>query len=156
MRKREGRLQDSPQQERATLRTLIDNLPDGIFMKDTESRFIFTNQFIAELMGVANPAVLLGKTDHDFYPREVADTFRADERAVVESHRSLVNKEESISLSGRLRWILTTKVPLVDAGGAVTGLLGITREITERHELEESLSPGSRQRRYRRMLGPHW
>src|SRR5208283_1558224 len=57
--------------ERATLRTLIDNMPDGIFLKDRECRFIFANQFTAELMGAPGPAVLIGKTDHDFYPRKV-------------------------------------------------------------------------------------
>jgi PAS domain S-box-containing protein len=127
------------QQETGTLRTLIDSLPGGIFVKDREGRFIFANRFVAELMGVPDPSAIQGKTDHDFYQKEVADAFFADERAVMESRQSQVNKEESITLSGRLRWILTTKVPLVEAGGEVTGLLGITRDITEHHQLEESL-----------------
>ncbi len=136
MRKRVGRLQNSLQQERATLRTLTDNLPDGIFLKDREGRFIYANQFIAELMGAPDPSALQGKTEHDFSPKEVADALLADERLVMESRQSLINKEESKLLSGRLRWILTTKVPLVNARGAVTGLLGITRDITQRKELE--------------------
>ena len=127
------------QQETGTLRTLIDSLPDGIFVKDREGRFIFANRFVAELMGVPDPSAIQGKTDRDFYPKEVADALFADERAVMESRQRQVNKEESIKLSGRLRWILTTKVPLVEAGGEVTGLLGITRDITEHHQLEESL-----------------
>jgi PAS domain S-box-containing protein len=114
-------------------------LPDGIFVKDREGRFIFANRFVAELMGVPDPSAIQGKTDRDFYPKEVADALFADERAVMESRQRQVNKEESIKLSGRLRWILTTKVPLVEAGGEVTGLLGITRDITEHHQLEESL-----------------
>jgi two-component system, cell cycle sensor histidine kinase and response regulator CckA len=139
VRKRVLRHQNRTQQEAGTLRTLIDNLPDGIFLKDVAGRFTFANQFIAELMGAPDAAALQGKTDHDFYPKEVADVLLAAERVVMEGRQSQVNKEASILLSGRLKWILTTKVPLVDAHGEVTGLLGITRDITERHELEESL-----------------
>ena len=149
MRERIQRLQNSLEQERVTLRTLIDNLPDGIFLKDRESRFIFANQVIAELMGAPDPTALQGKTDHDFYSKEVADVFLADERVVMESRQRLVNREESKSMSGELRW-LTTKVPLVDARGEVTGLLGISRDITERHEVEEKLRIS--EQRYRDLL----
>ncbi len=149
MRKRTERLQKSLEQERVMLRTLIDNLPDGIFLKDRESRFIFGNQFIAELMGAPDPSALTGKTDHDFYPKEVAVVFLADERIVMEGRQHLVNREESESMSGKLRW-LTTKVPLVDARGEVTGLLGISRDITERHEAEEKLRRS--EQRYRDLL----
>jgi two-component system, cell cycle sensor histidine kinase and response regulator CckA len=120
------------------LRTLIDNLPDGVFLKDRESRFIFANQAIADLMGAPDPSALKGKTDHDFYPKEVADMFLADERVVIENRKKLVNREEFKSRSGKLRW-LTTKVPVLDSRGEVAGLLGISRTITERHEAEEAL-----------------
>jgi PAS domain S-box-containing protein len=137
-------------QEMQTLRTLIDNLPDGIFLKDRESRFIFANQIIAELMGAADPSVLAGKTDHDFYSKEVADALLAEEQVVIETSRGSVNKEESKSLTDGLRRILTTKVPVVDAHGKVTGLLGITRDITERYQMEERLRIS--ERRYRDLL----
>ena len=130
--------QDSLDQEMMILQTLVENLPDGIFLKDKESRFIFANQVIADLMGAPGLQALLGKTDHDFYPKEVADIFLKDERVVIETRRSLVNREESDSPSGRLRW-LTTKVPVIDSRGQVAGLLGITCNITERHEAEEAL-----------------
>src|SRR5271157_503847 len=150
VKKRTQRLQSSLEGEGGMLRTLIENLPDGIFMKDRESRFIFANHAIAELMGAPDPSALLGKTDHEFYPREVADAFKADERVVIESCRKLVNREESKSLSGgRLRW-LTTKVPVLGSGGEVVGLLGITRNITERHEAEEALRRS--EQRYRGLL----
>lgn len=133
-----------------TLRTLIDNLPDGIFLKDRESRFIFANQIIAELMGASDPSVLTGKTDHDFYSREVADAVLAEEQVVIETRQGSVNKEESKSLTDGLRRILTTKVPVVDARGKVTGLLGITRDITARHEVEEKFR--IHEQRYRDLL----
>jgi PAS domain S-box-containing protein len=132
-------LQNTLEQERATLRVLIDNLPDGVFLKDRESRFLFVNQFIAELMGVPDPATLQGKTDHDFYPKKVADALLAEERIVITTRQKLLNKEESRPVSGKLRYILTSKVPILDARGEVTGLLGITRDITEHHKLEENL-----------------
>jgi len=137
-------------QETLTFQTLIDNLPDGIFLKDRKCRFVFANQIIADLIGVADPAVLVGKTDHDFYPKEVADTLLADERVVIEKRRRLVNKEEIKSLPSGVRHILTTKVPLIDAKDDVTGLLGITRDVTERSEVEERLRRG--EQRYRNLL----
>jgi len=148
--KRTERLKKSLEQERVMLRTLIDNLPDGIFMKDRESRFTFANQVIAELMGASDPLALTGKTDHDFYSREVADTLLADEEVVIKTHQGSINKEESKSLGSGVRHILTTKVPLIDARGEVTGLLGITRDITERHEMDERLRRS--EQRYRELL----
>jgi len=129
---------------------LIDNLPNGIFLKDREYRFLVANQITAELMQVPEPTALVGKTDYDFYPREIADALRAEEKLLFETHRSLVNKEELRSLPLGLRRILITKVAITDAKGHVTGLLGITRDITESHETEEKLH--SNQQRYRDLL----
>ena len=150
MKKRIERSQKSLEQSERTLRTLIDNLPDGIFLKDRESRFVFANQVLAEQTGAPDRAVLAGKTDYDFYPKDVADALFRDERVVIESRQSLSNRVESKSVSGRIRWILTTKVPIVDARGEVTGLLGIARDITESHEVEEKLRIS--EQRYRDLL----
>ncbi len=149
MKKQTRRLQASLEQEEATFRTLIEHLPDGIFLKDRMSRFVFANQVLAQLMGAPDSSTLLGRTDHDFYPREVADAFLADERRVMESGQRLVNKEESESASGKRRW-LTTKVPLFDAAGTATGILGITRDITDRYEVEAELKRS--EERYRSLF----
>ncbi len=149
MKKRKQRLQASPEKNSNILRTLIDNLPDGIFLKDRESRFIFANQVLADLMGAPDPSALQGKTDHDFYSKKVADAFLADERIIIKSRKRLVNREESRSPSGMVR-LLTTKVPVLDVHGEVTGLLGITRNITERHEAEKTLHRS--EQRYRDLL----
>ena len=113
------------------LRTMIDSFPDGIFLKDRESRFLFANQVIADLMQVPEPAALIGKTDHDFYPKVVADALLAEEILLFKTLRPLVNKEELRSPARGPRRILITKAPVMDAEGKVTGLLGITRDITE-------------------------
>ena len=149
MKKRIQRPQPSAAWDEGILGTLIENLPDGVFLKDRESRFIFANEAIAELMGAPDPSALKGKTDHDFYPKEVADIFLADERVVIESRRKLINREESESLSGKLRW-LTTKVPIIDSHGEVAGILGISRNITERREAEEALRRS--EHRYRELV----
>lgn len=142
VKKRTQRLQTSLEQDPSMLRTLVDNLPDGIFLKDRESRFIFGNQAVADLMGIPDPSALQGKTDHDFYPKKVADTFLADERIVIESHKKLVHKLQS----GKVTWLIT-KVPALDSHGEVTGLFGISRDITD---AEEALRMS--EQRYRDLL----
>jgi PAS domain S-box-containing protein len=134
------RLQKSLEQERGLLLTLINSLPDYIYLKDRESRFILVNQAQAELVGVADARALVGRTDRDFVPEELAERYRLDDLRVMESGRSLINIEEpSRSSAGYLRWVLTTKVPIIDSSGAVTGLVGISRDITERKEAVEKL-----------------
>ena len=126
--------------ERNLLRTLIDNLPDHIYVKDMESLFLAGNAAVAHMMGAATPDDLLGKTDFDFYPHELAAEFHADEREVLESGQPLVNKEEPcVDSEGVTRRILTTKVPLRDAQGNTVGLVGIGRDVTERVRAAEAL-----------------
>ncbi len=138
------------ERESSILRTLIYNLPDGIFLKDRNSRFIFANKTIAEMMQAPDPKALLGKTDHDFYPKEVADTLLAEEQGLIETGGKIVNKEESKQLSSRSRRILTSKVAIVGEDGQVTGLVGITRDVTERYEAQEK--PRASEERYRSLL----
>ena len=132
------RLQGGLEQERSLLLTLIDNLPDHIYLKDSESRFLLTNKALAQWLGAGSREELIGKSDHDFFPAEMADKFRADERAILESGRSLINKEEvTKSTGGVQRWMLTSKMPVADSTGKVTRIVGIGRDITERRALEE-------------------
>jgi PAS domain S-box-containing protein len=122
--------------ERNLLRSLIDNVPDYIYIKDTESRFITCNPALVRLMGVATPDELVGKTDFDFYPHELAAKYYADEQAILQSGESLLEHEEAVvDAAGNPRWISTTKVLLRDAQGKVFGLVGTGRDITERKQL---------------------
>lgn len=129
---------DALQQERALLRTLIDNLPDYVFLKDTQSRFMVANQATAELMGVASPNALLGKTDFDFYPMEEAQRYFDSEQRIIQSGESLVGLEYWQYDSVRnIRWLVGTKLALRDAQEQVIGLIGIERDITELKQTEE-------------------
>jgi PAS domain S-box-containing protein len=120
------------------LRTLIDNLPDSIYVKDMEGRFLVANVAVALRVGAASPQALIGHTDADFHPPELAARYRADEVQVLRDGRALQNREEQVrTAAGELRWSSTTMVPLMNDAGAVIGLVGIGRDITElKHALE--------------------
>lgn len=122
------------------LRPLIDSFPDHIYVKDTASRFLVVNLATARLFGSTAPGEIIGKTDFDFFPREAAEQFRAEEQALMESARALVNRESSITdSSGNTRWLLTIKMPLRDDHGRIVGLLGVNRDITDYRRAEEQL-----------------
>jgi PAS domain S-box-containing protein len=119
-----------------TLRTLIDNLPDFIYVKDAAGRFIVANVAVARQMGTT-PEKLLGRSDHDFYPEELARQYHADELKVMRTGESLINREETgVDQAGKHSVILTTKVALRSADGRTTGVVGIGRNITERVRAE--------------------
>ena len=124
--------------ERHLLRTLIDNVPDAIYAKDTESRYILVNQ--ATAAGVdATPAEMLGRTVFDYYPPEQAQRFFDDDREVMRSGRALIGREEPAldRSTGGQRWLLTTKVPLRDDDGRIVGIVGISRDIGELRRVQE-------------------
>jgi PAS domain S-box-containing protein len=122
--------------EQRMLRTLIDHLPDFIYVKDAAGRFLVANASVARHMGTT-PAHLLGRTDFDFYPAEIAAQFSADERQVVRSGTSLVGREEiAVDRDGNRSVVMTTKVPLRAADGRVVGIVGIGHDITARVRAE--------------------
>jgi two-component system sensor histidine kinase/response regulator len=126
--------------ERDLLRTLMDNLPDLIYFKDAEGRFVRVNRALARYLGRDDPAELVGKSDFDFYPEERAREFRADEERFIARGEPVVNKLERQSGEGEEeRWTLTTKVPLRDRGGRPLGLVGTSRDVTELHQAEAEL-----------------
>ncbi|MDX1522974.1 MAG: PAS domain S-box protein, partial [Anaerolineae bacterium] len=127
-------------EERNMLRTLIDNLPDFIYAKDKESRFLLANLAVAKVMGAAHPDELLGKTDFDFYPEQVAQKFYGDERRLLKFGQPLLNLEEKVvNPQGDEIWILTSKMLLTNHQGEVTGFVGLGRDITERKKYEHFL-----------------
>jgi PAS domain S-box-containing protein len=144
----QARAEQELARERNLLRSLIDNIPDFIYVKDAEGRFLMANLALARLIGVVSPKELLGKTDFDFFPRELASKYRTDEREVISSAKPMLEAEErTVDEAGVEKWITTTKVPLKDAAGAVFGLVGMGKDITERKRAEDAL------RRERYLLG---
>ncbi len=138
-------LADALAHERNVLRTMIDLIPAFIYAKDAKSRFTAANKLVANRMGV-EPADLIGKTDFDFFPREMAEKFFADEQALIESGQPLIDCEEIAfdKITGMNRVILTSKMPLRDANGNLTGIVGTGFDITERKSAEERMASSDR------------
>jgi diguanylate cyclase (GGDEF)-like protein/PAS domain S-box-containing protein len=128
--------------ERISLQTLIDWLPDNLWVKDAKSRFVISNKITATRMGLAGPEDLLGKTDLELLPPEIAQKFFADEQKIIQSGQPMLDMEEYVlDASGRKTWILTTKVPLRNDRNEIFGVAGISRDITER-TLADALRDG--------------
>ena len=132
------RLLDTVQQSEQLMRTLIDAIPAYIYAKDLQGRHMLGNAALARLYGLASPAELLGKTDFDFYPRELAEQYQASEMPILQEGTGLLGHEElNIGADGAERWNSTTKVPLRDPHGQIIGLVGITSDIMERKQAEQ-------------------
>ncbi|MGA9672639.1 MAG: MHYT domain-containing protein, partial [Terracidiphilus sp.] len=126
--------------ERNILRALIDNIPDFVYVKDLKSRFVVANPHVARVVGARTPDELLGKTDFDFFPQEIANAFYEDEQNVIRSGQPLYNREEkALDNDGNEIHILTTKVPLRDNRGQITGIAGIGHDISNRKRMENAL-----------------
>ncbi|HYW80497.1 MAG TPA: PAS domain S-box protein, partial [Thermoguttaceae bacterium] len=127
-------------QEQYLLHALMDNLPDAVYYKDRESRFLRISKSLADLFGMGDPAAVIGKTDADFFTAEHAQQARADEEEVMRSGRALVGKEERETwIDGHETWAVSTKLPLYDSEGHVIGTFGISRDVTERKRAEQAL-----------------
>jgi PAS domain S-box-containing protein len=132
--------------EHSLVRTLIDNLPDYIFAKDNKSRFVINNSAHQRQCKAKSQEEIVGKTDFDFFPEKLASKYYADEKKVIRSGKPLVNIEEvAKDMNNKDQWLSTTKVPLKDEKGNVTGIVGIARDITARREAERALKVAYRQ-----------
>ena len=126
--------------ERNILRTLIDYLPDNVFIKDPQGLIILNNLTHRRFLGRQGLDDVVGKSDRDFFEPALADRYMEDERRIVESGRPLIDYEEpTVDREGRLHWYLTTKVPVRDSRGKITALVGINHDITERKQVEQAL-----------------
>jgi PAS domain S-box-containing protein len=128
-------------EQRNLLRTLIDHLPDNVFVKDTKSRIVLDNLSHSRFLGAEKPEAVVGKTDLDFFPPDLANKFYTDDQKVISSGEEFNGEESSSnSATGARRWWRTTKVPLRDSQGKIIGLAGINRDITESKLSEEKLT----------------
>jgi len=133
-------IEEKLQEERILLKTLINNLPDGIYIKDLETRKLVSNPADVKNIGKKTEEEVIGKTDFDFFPQEVAKKFFEDDQTVLKTGQPILNREEYLlHEDGEKRWLLTSKLPLKDNSGNIIGLIGIGKDITERKLIEEKL-----------------
>ena len=126
--------------ERLMLRALIDNIPETIYSKDLASRKTLSNKAETALLGGKSESDILGKDDFEFFPKELAEKFISDDRVVMQTGKPMLNIEESFyNENGKLEWLLTSKIPLRDNNNQIVGLIGISRNITERKQAEETI-----------------
>ncbi len=128
--------------ERNFLNIVLDNLPLDVYVKDTEGRFILANASTMRQLRVTTPEEYIGKTDFDFMPQsqEMPMEYFADEQKIIQTGEPLLNNEQTgIDPDGVQRWSLTSKLPLHDAEGNITGIVGIGLDIDERKQVAEKL-----------------
>ncbi len=125
-------------QERNLLRTLIDNLPDYIYIKDRQSRFLINNIAHLRVLGAQTQEEVIGKSDFDMFPHELATQYYTDEQKLMETGEILIDRAEPVvdQTTGQQQWVSSTKIPLRDADDNITGFVGLTRDITERRRTE--------------------
>jgi two-component system, sensor histidine kinase and response regulator len=130
---------NAKESELASLRAVIDNLPDLIYVKDTESRFLLANPAQRKFVSgdASTSAELIGKTDFDFFPHSSADAFFNDEQGIIRTGESVVSQAEKMTdFEGNEVWILTTKVPFREKNGTIGGIIGIGRNVTAQKQFE--------------------
>jgi sigma-B regulation protein RsbU (phosphoserine phosphatase) len=126
--------------ERNLLQTIIDHLPSNVFVKDKEGRYLVNNLAHQHFLGVTKQEDVIGRTVLDFFPRELGRQAAADDQQVLAGGPPILNREEpDYGPAGLIRCSLTTKVPLRDLHGNITGLLGISHDITKRKRTEQEL-----------------
>jgi diguanylate cyclase (GGDEF)-like protein/PAS domain S-box-containing protein len=131
--------EDMLREEKKLFNTFMDNISDSVYFKDKKKRFTRVNRVKAEHSGVTSEE-MIGKTDFDFFPKEIAKQSFADDNHIMKSGRSIVDKiEKIIYLDKKDHWVSVTKVPWYDEEGKIMGTIGITRDITQRKQAEEVL-----------------
>jgi PAS domain S-box-containing protein len=132
---------DSLEREKQLLATLVDALPDNVFAKDKEGRYFLNNRAHAEFHGMSVHESLVGKKARDFMPPGSAEISEAADALILSGKRRSHQAERlRTNARGESRWLLTTKVPLLDAKGEVQGVIGISRDITESKKAESELA----------------
>src|SRR6516164_2707006 len=126
--------------EEDLLKAFLEHIPDGVYFKDSRSRFVRISSSLAARFGLKDPSDALNKTDFDMFSEEHARQAFNDEQEIVRSGQPIVDKEEKETWpDGHESWVLSTKLPLHDEEGHIIGTMGISRDITERKRVEREL-----------------
>lgn len=134
------RLQDELAYERDLLQALLDHIPDSIYFKDPQSRFVKVGRALARRFAVADPEQLVGKTVFDFLDPALAAVLHAEEQHLLQTGEPIVNTvEQLIDNQGHRSWASVTKVPIYNRAGQILGLVGVARDITQLIEVEQAL-----------------
>lgn len=128
------------QTDRELLEAFLEHIPDNVFFKDRQSRFIRISRAMANYCGLPEPSHAVNKADCDIFTSEHAELAYADEQEIIRTGRPMVGIEEKETWpDGRESWVLTTKVPLRDRRGQIIGTMGIAHNITDRKQAEARL-----------------
>jgi two-component system, sensor histidine kinase and response regulator len=134
------RLEQALEDERGLLNALLENIPDHIYCKDRQSRFLVISRAMAEKFGLDDRTKAVGKTDFDMFANEHAQQAFEDEMRIIETGQPLLDLVEKETWpDGHVTWGLTTKIPLRNKAGEIIGTCGITKDITEMKQVEEQL-----------------
>ncbi len=134
------RIEEELAYERDLLRSLLDHIPDRIYFKDAYSRFMRCSRSMADRLGLADPQEVVGKTDFDFHPPAQAREYFNDEQRILQTREPLINKLEQQHGPNDLEiWASVTKVPIFNQSGTITGLVGLSRDITQLKQTENAL-----------------
>ncbi len=126
--------------ERNLLRTLIDAVPDLIYVKNLDSRYVLNNRAHLRFLGVNAQEDVVGKRTTELFPEELAQAYVIDDQKVLTTGEALVNdEEETVDCAGKRVWVSRTKVPLRDGQGKMVGVVGIARDISHRRRAEQTL-----------------
>ncbi len=134
--------------ERDLLQSLMDNIPDAIYFKDTVSRFTHVNQAMRQILGLRDQSEAVGKADADFFSGMLNQLYLDEEQELLRTGQPLLDRlEYNPTPDGQPRWFSASKVPLHDASGQSTGIVGISRDVTERvlsQRRDQTVSQGLR------------
>lgn len=139
LKKYEDLIQDL-EKEKFMFRAFLDTVPDNIYFKDRKSRLTLISQAMIDWFGAKDIFDVIGKTDFDIFTGEHAHQAFDDEQELMSSGIPLINKEEKETWEdGTITWVSTSKVPIKDNNGKISGLVGISRDITDKKEVESNL-----------------
>jgi PAS domain S-box-containing protein len=127
--------------DQETMQTIIDNIPRAVFWKGRDLKFQGCNKIFAQVAGLKSYHDLVGRTDYEMPWKEHGDAYRADDLAVMNSRKARLDlEEENVNNEGKVSWVLTSKVPVMNKHGEIVAVLGMFEDITERKLKEADIA----------------